>query len=978
MSANAIENTIQEIVEQSIRKGPIEALSVAIRHTLRLLASFEGPSFSLDLLLGTGFFCKASIDSLSSRYDKEAINSLGQIELYALSEYESANDSSPSEPTRSIASLVVFLSRFTQDCVSKPTNLINIPQEDLYNFYSVSTQFFRDEERLQLDFVLTAFEIRDLNLNSLQHRGLTELPNGGSNTLPGKAWFNDPSYKEEGSAYLRLLSGRVDLTWLRELGHRLISRVLNANSYTPAHTTQESAHVKKAEPRPRQKSTKSQTTQSSLPTADANVGDTTDPVTPNFRLPILKMLADTPIEDASQDLLGYKDYAEALALLIEHKETATPLTIAINAPWGAGKSSVAKMLATRLTKNRTKLSKEPYITCYFNAWQHDEAANVGAAFAAEIARTASGARDWWWRVLRPLPHQLRSLTEKFQFWIPTLLFCIAIGFLFFALQDSIIANQVIPWLTRLKILDEKAIKSITDALGSNAVTLFVTLLTAAGPTIFSLGKTLSGYIKSPEAAANAGTITQASKQLSALIAQATGNTKKFIIFVDDLERCRPPKSIEVLEAINQLISHPNVVTVILGDMPTVATSAAIKYKEVAEMFCEGEEKGPKAIALKTKFGRQYLQKIIQLQFDIPLPTKEKGQDLLTEFAKQESERQLTDSQQLTRDILTDKITFLKGVEKILVKTAKQRAETPTFFELGVRAIFAPVIEARKLHKSFKTLRQQVGDTGRNYPFLMIALVIGLIAVYLSALGYLVASIIFALPNGSVVTPLIGSLILAAIFVNVFTTRYFKSIQAANINYVGIRIEERLKSLDTNHIQEIHSLKESLLQQTQINAARDIGIAPRLPVDETGLIDALLEDQINTFLMSDSERLEGAMKTALEYLPPLPRSLKRLLNSMRMTLFMLARRQLFDDGKLTPQHVGKWAALRELYPELAQSLLMREVTFAEIEATSVKKEVADLLRAKYGLEIKHDAQLKQILNSLPKLTSVAEKIVFLEK
>ena len=64
--------------------------------------------------------------------------------------------------------------------------------------------------------------------------------------------------------------------------------------------------------------------------------------------PSLRMLADRPLEGAPYDYLGFDKYAEALAELIDNEETATPLTMSISAPWGAGKTSLAELLELRL------------------------------------------------------------------------------------------------------------------------------------------------------------------------------------------------------------------------------------------------------------------------------------------------------------------------------------------------------------------------------------------------------------------------------------------------------------------------------------------------------------------------------------------------------------------------------------------------------------------------------------------------------
>jgi predicted KAP-like P-loop ATPase len=101
---------------------------------------------------------------------------------------------------------------------------------------------------------------------------------------------------------------------------------------------------------------------------------------------------------------------------------------------------------------------------------------------------------------------------------------------------------------------------------------------------------------------------EVSQQLRKLIGQAAAQ-RRLIIFVDDLERCKPPRAIEVCETASQLLSHPNVVTVLIGDMTVIATSADIKYRDL-------ELRETQRTAM-TSYGRRYLEKIVQIQFDLP-------------------------------------------------------------------------------------------------------------------------------------------------------------------------------------------------------------------------------------------------------------------------------------------------------------------------------------------------------------------------
>lgn len=65
----------------------------------------------------------------------------------------------------------------------------------------------------------------------------------------------------------------------------------------------------------------------------------------------------------SDDVLGYGAYADAIADFIVHDDTKPPLTIGIKAPWGAGKSSLMRMVQRRL---------DPPVDPGAAAWQFSE------------------------------------------------------------------------------------------------------------------------------------------------------------------------------------------------------------------------------------------------------------------------------------------------------------------------------------------------------------------------------------------------------------------------------------------------------------------------------------------------------------------------------------------------------------------------------------------------------------------------------
>jgi len=386
------------------------------------------------------------------------------------------------------------------------------------------------------------------------------------------------------------------------------------------------------------------------------------------RPPDVWMLADRPLEGQfeQQDRFHFKDYADALVAILDHEKTHTPFTMAINAPWGAGKSTLANMIAAELEQRPKDRGQVPHIICRFNAWMHDGAANLAVPFVAEVTRTANRHRGLIWRALDPLPSSvlepgartLRRLGLTLSAVLLTLLasWWIGLHLEHIKAQDTYEAGKTSPYTTSETVLKDAAgtelsrsstqqeVRSkpaqaaqsapaadaadpLLKAVQSRILVLgaFLTALGGLAGAFFNfwVSTPLGGFMQSPEKLAEAGAIPAMQRKLKKLIRQATWRGNRFVVFVDDIERCTPPRSIDVLDAMNQLMDHDRVLIVLLGDMSAVAAAAQLKYKELAEIFVpsagiaqSGPEHGKEA------FGRLYLQKIVQFQFDLPTPPRE--------------------------------------------------------------------------------------------------------------------------------------------------------------------------------------------------------------------------------------------------------------------------------------------------------------------------------------------------------------------
>jgi len=388
--------------------------------------------------------------------------------------------------------------------------------------------------------------------------------------------------------------------------------------------------------------------------------------TPPQNPPDVWMLSDQPLEDDDGDILGFKDYADALAAVLDHEDTATPFTMAINAPWGAGKTTLAGMIERRLKARPTIRGDAPHITCWFNAWMHDDAPSMAGAIVSELTREITGHRVLLDRLWNPIPQAVREphISRFIRFlWYGVgfaLLAALAVWLSAHLLHNEEIVRQESsrtrtvqvtetehkdlagkgiskstsetktedrPVIQRGTVREKDSVDIFIGKLESSLLLLgafltgAVTVITAFWKFLTALpfgSRDLGELVENPAKAAGAGSINKAREQLGRLIEQATWRGNRVIIFVDDIERCNPPRPVELLEAVNQLLDHPNVITILLGDMAAVAASAQIKYKELSQYYV------PSGVAIaedlqgkKEAFGRLYLQKIIQFQFDLP-------------------------------------------------------------------------------------------------------------------------------------------------------------------------------------------------------------------------------------------------------------------------------------------------------------------------------------------------------------------------
>lgn len=357
------------------------------------------------------------------------------------------------------------------------------------------------------------------------------------------------------------------------------------------------------------------------------VQDTVKGDVPYERIEIaIRALSDTP---SDIDLLKFSDYADALVDFIMSKKTQKPLTIAIDAMWGMGKTTLMRMIKHRLegqtdkempisTPTRIDLNKKEQNTpvkssfpiVWFNAWQYDQEDLLWAALALEILDQVGKQST----LIKKVGFRWK-LTQK-RLGKRNLIFKVAFRLLpfFIGLVVLIAILFSVGWLWQgnsLFVTLKSIFLPIAGILGG------VTLIYASAKDVYTrfikpLDQKIAQYIRDPNYKDRIGFLGEFKDDFLSIVDVATSEGKwPLIIFIDDLDRCSPPKPVEIIEAINLLLDAQNCVFVMGMDMRTVAGSIEAKYKDMLTYL--GTTDSPGELTL----GQRFLEKIIQITFHLP-------------------------------------------------------------------------------------------------------------------------------------------------------------------------------------------------------------------------------------------------------------------------------------------------------------------------------------------------------------------------
>ncbi len=246
---------------------------------------------------------------------------------------------------------------------------------------------------------------------------------------------------------------------------------------------------------------------------------------------------DDPFEDCK---LKREKYADNLTRIIENYPSG--FVMALNNRWGDGKTFF-------VNRWRQKLKNEGFQVVYYNAWEDDYSENALVSIISEITE------------------DIEKPDEK--------------------LLDKVLEKGTGIFVKSLPVLFKIAAKKLAGKEG------YEDLATLIGE---EMGKPfqnlIDDYKKQKE------TVGGFKKALNEF-AESAGKDKPIVIFIDELDRCKPTYAVEVLEVIKHLFSVQNIVFVLSVDKEQLANSVKGYY-------------GSDNID-----GIEYLRRFIDFEFSLP-------------------------------------------------------------------------------------------------------------------------------------------------------------------------------------------------------------------------------------------------------------------------------------------------------------------------------------------------------------------------
>jgi len=337
---------------------------------------------------------------------------------------------------------------------------------------------------------------------------------------------------------------------------------------------------------------------------------------------------DRPLEPDDREARNLMPLAKTLADFLRNDETKPPLTVAITGTWGSGKSSLMNLV-------RGHLVEAGWRPVWFNAWHHQKEESLLAALLQTIRMQA--VPKFWNRGGPSFYARLFGI-RLMQHRAPVIALLMLVAFS---------AGFVIGFPLLVETAQKHDLSAtLVDFFPPGAAKVLLLLL-SAGSILYSLTKALSAFGVQPAELLSQMSTGAKIKDLKAQtsfrerfasefeeVTDALNPKRSMLIFIDDLDRCRPENVVDVLEAVNFLISSGDCFVILGMARDKVEPAVGLAFERMAaEMDTpEGSEHASPeqtARARRQDLARQYLDKLINIEVPVPRLSPKQSLEALT-------------------------------------------------------------------------------------------------------------------------------------------------------------------------------------------------------------------------------------------------------------------------------------------------------------------------------------------------------------
>lgn len=251
------------------------------------------------------------------------------------------------------------------------------------------------------------------------------------------------------------------------------------------------------------------------------------------------------------DLLNFSVVANISAQVIA-SSGEQPISIGVSGDWGAGKSSLSKMIVKSLKESTAEIK---YIFIEFDAWLYQGYDDAKLALLQKVSdRLMQEASD-----NETILDKVKQFGKRIN-WL-------RMGKFFAPIAGSVLVGGTVGG----------PIGAVVAAVGSIAKGGFAPTqenLTALEDAYSNLGPHLSGLFNEKENKSIPKEISQLREQFAEILVDLK---TKLVIIVDDLDRCLPSTSISTLEAIRLLLFMPNTAFIIAADEQMIKNAVKLHF-----------------------------------------------------------------------------------------------------------------------------------------------------------------------------------------------------------------------------------------------------------------------------------------------------------------------------------------------------------------------------------------------------------------